>query len=184
MAGADFKRDDREDSGGGRVSMFYASGWYDRIVRSLVALACFVGAGIAYSNGLQPGRDLPLESALMRTEGKLAWLRCKRGIVEFTLDSSPGHFVYGSKAGSIEAVCESMKNVGEARLTVLHAHDRHRSEEKVYALDTSGKQIRAYAEVAQAWRANDEQGFIAGFLLAVMGLYFLYRALIAGKNSA
>jgi hypothetical protein len=178
MAGAH-----RQNSGRRGVRMFRGAGWFDCIYLSVLALACFIGAGIAYSNGIQPGRDLPPEIALKRAEGKLVWLRCKRRIVEFTLDSHPwGHFQYQSGDRSKSGVCESLKKIGDDHLAVAYAYDYYSRAERVYALDISGKSIVTYAGTAQKWHSKDEHGVVAGFLLALTGLFFLYRAFVAGKK--
>lgn len=166
------------------MSILHPEGWLGRAVVALMAAGCMAAAVQAWRIASVPDVGLPAEKALRRTEGRLSWMRCIRGRVEFTLAEAPAMlFFYEGKQGDLDGVCGALKQASGAVVVARHAPDPVDRVENVYGLEVAGRQVRPYASVSAAWLDHGRQGYFIAPLMLLMALFFLQRAFFARRRS-
>ena len=116
----------------------------------------------------------PERASLATAQGRVAWHRSDRYGVEFGLDGTDLEFDYPSKANAADRVEAALEAADEQVVTVLYEHEVHgpigaeKRLHTVYEVAVGGRVVRSFAEVREAWEADDAiLPWLLGFFVAV-----------------
>lgn len=129
--------------------------------------------------GSDTNDGIPAKSTLASAEGAAGDLVVRRDGVRFSLSGHPTGFYYPSKGNESDQVETAL--AASPRETVRVLYDPHslrgpiysdRKHYTVFEVAVDGRPVRAYAQVAAGWRADNRIGFWGGCAMLLFSLAF------------
>lgn len=149
-----------------------------RALAACAALGLLLTALFAYLAAQGEAHGLPDRARLKELHGTLSHVAKNKYDVEFRLEPWKATFQYPTKARALSAVAAALRE-GDAATVFVDGSTFADGEAKratIFALSVNGKVIRSFAQVEQAWRADNR---VFPWLTAVFGVASLALAATA-----
>ena len=121
---------------------------------------------------------IPPRSALQSATGKVNWVQSGKYGIEFRLEGEQKSFSYASKSNAMGLVYDTLDRSDHPVVTILYqpadpsgpiySKDRYYG---VFELAVDGKPVRTHAEIAQAWKSDEQIAAWLSVALALSGIY-------------
>ena len=148
-----------------------------RALAACAALGLLLTALFAYLAAQGEAHGLPDRGQLKELHGTLSQVAKNKYDVEFRLEPWKATFQYLTKERALTAVAAALRE-GETATVLVDGTFADGEEERatIFALTVNGKVIRSFAQVEQAWRADNR---VFPWLTAVFGVASLALATTA-----
>ena len=124
---------------------------------------------------------VPPRTVLQTASGFMSWVEKGRYSIRFGLKGDSRVFQYHSKAGLMGKVYDGLAGNPQPLVTLLvdakgspTSSFGFQQEFPVYEVQVSGKPLRTYQEVQDAWRSDNRLAFSLGIVIAFVGSFLCF----------
>jgi hypothetical protein len=148
-----------------------------RALAACAALGLLLTALFAYLAAQGEAHGLPDRARLKELQGRLSHVAKNKYDITFRLEPWKASFQYVTKARALASVAAALRDGDTAAVLVDGSFiDGDAKRATIFGLTVNGKVVRSFAEVEQAWRADNR---VFEWLIAVFGVATLALAATA-----
>lgn len=132
---------------------------------------------------INPLNGLPKQEDLIEVQGRVEWVKRHKYGVKFKFKDETDIYNYMSKIDAVGKVKSSLSNAGDAVVSVLiKPNDISKNlitDEQyndVYQVKISGRFVRSYGEVKEAWASDNKIGLYMGPIFILAAIYLFRKA--------